>query len=256
MSPIHFEVETVWSDRYPGYDRWQKRRSYGFKKQTVIRAVADTEAIAKATAKVAVGHRSGAKLLDEAEAGAVVVSAKSTPDQWAVVRDQCNLFTIGQLVGNGFTVKFDPEPTENVEVCIAVRFDIPQDKVIYPYKDFANARSDGSVGWPQNMEVTAAADNAPYCAMINQSGTYFPILRRDFEAGNYVPQFVGFMFMMLACCACSIYSNKRTTNSTTHKARFRSAALWTCASGFISLIMLVVLIPALVPGQCPPVSGW
>jgi len=27
-------------------------------------------------------------------------------------------------------------------------------------------------------------------------------------------------------------------------------------SGFIALVMIVVLIPALVPGQCPPVSGW
>ena len=88
MSPIHFEVETVWSDRYPGYDRFKKHRAFGFKKQTTIRAVIDTNSITTA----AVGHRGGARLLTEEEEESTVVSAKSTPDQWAVVRDECNLF--------------------------------------------------------------------------------------------------------------------------------------------------------------------
>jgi hypothetical protein len=141
-----------------------------------------------------------------------------------------------------------------VQVCLAVRFDIPQDSVAYQYKDFANARADGSVGWPQTIEVTAASPESPYCAFINGSGTYFPILRRDFTAGNYIPQFVGFVLLMLSCCACSVFAVKKTTPEV--QARTRSLALWTCASCFISFIMMVVLIPALIPGQCPPVSGW
>jgi len=247
MLPVHFEKETVWSDRYPGYDRFQKHSAFGFKRQTIIRAVVDTGAITP---------RAGAKLLAEEEGDTTVVSAKSTPDQWAVVRDECNLFVIGQLVGNGFAVNFDPEPTENVEICVAVRFDIPQDTTLYPFKDFANAREDGSVGWPQQMEVTSAADNAPFCAMVNKSGTYFPIIRRDFTAGNYTLQFLGFLFMMLVCCACSYMSAKKGKARPEIRARTRSVALWTCGSCFISFIMLVVLTPALVPGQCPPVSGW
>ena len=139
-------------------------------------------------------------------------------------------------------------------MCLAVRFDIPQDSVAYQYKDFANARADGSVGWPQITEVTAASPESPYCAFINGSGTYFPIIRRDFTAGNYIPQFVGFVLLMLSCCACSVFAVKKTTPEV--QARTRSLALWTCASCFISFIMVVVLIPALIPGQCPPVSGW
>ena len=161
---------------------------------------------------------------------------------------------IGQLVGNGFTIKFEPEPAESVKVCLAVRFDIPQDKASYYIKDFANAREDGTVGWPQEMEVTAVEDNAPYCAMINKSGTYFPIIRRDFTAGDYTLPFLAFTFVMLSCCASSIMAVKKTKPA--YQAKTRSLAAWTCASCFISFVMVVVLIPAFVPGQCPLVSGW
>jgi hypothetical protein len=90
--------------------------------------------------------------------------------------------------------------------------------------------------------------------MINKSGTYFPIIRRDFTSGDYTLPFLAFTFMMLFCCASSIMAVKKTKPA--YQARTRSLAAWTCASCFISFVMVVVLIPALVPGQCPLVSGW
>merc|ERR1711865_686143 len=85
-------------------------------------------------------------------------------------------------------------------------------------------------------------------------GTYFPILRRDFTAGNYTMPFVTFVVMMLMCCACSVMSVKKTRPE--NKAYTLSWATWTCSSCFISFLMVCVLVPALIPGQCPPVSGW
>jgi hypothetical protein len=232
----------VWTDAYPGYSRHSKHNPYGYSAQEVIRVVTNSNA-------------GGAKLLAEADKQeAKVVRAESKAEQWAVVRDECNLFVIGQLVGNGFTVKFDPEPAEPVQVCLAVRFDIPQDAVAYPYKDFANAREDGSVGWPLTLDVTAASDNSPYCAFINNSGTYFPIMRRDFTAGDYTLPFVMFLFMMFVCCACTFFARSKTTAG--FRVKPRTMALWTCATCFISAVMVTVLIPAMIPGQCPPVSGW
>jgi hypothetical protein len=137
---------------------------------------------------------------------------------------------------------------------LAVRFDIPQDTATYQYKDFANSREDGTLGWPQKMEVTAASETSPFCAMVGKSGTYYPVLRRDFTAGNYTLPFIMFVIIMLMCCACSVFSVKKTKPAI--QAYTRSWAVWTCASCFISFVMVCVLIPALVPGQCPPVSGW
>jgi hypothetical protein len=104
------------------------------------------------------------------------------------------------------------------------------------------------------MEVTAASETSPFCAMVGKSGTYYPVLRRDFTAGNYTGPFVAFIFAMLICCACSIYSVKMTTPA--KQAYTRSWATWTCAACFISFLMICILIPALTPGQCPPLSGW
>ena len=256
--PLVLVTERVWTNKFQGYDRYQKSNPYGHKVQERRRYVpASKLAVGKLdssglSTKAVGGKRTLLQQPDTSEEK--VVSAKSTPAQWAVVRDECNLFTVGQVVGNGFSVKFDPEPADPVKVCLAVRFDIPQDTATYKYKDFANSREDGTLGWPQLMEVTAASDMSPFCAMIGKSGTYFPILRRDFTAGNYTMPFVTFVVMMLMCCACSVMSVKKTRPEI--KAYTLSWATWTCSSCFISFLMVCVLIPALIPGQCPPVSGW
>jgi hypothetical protein len=89
---LRFEKKLVWSDRYPGYDRYQKHNPYGYSAQEVIRAVIVDDGATSAVSGT--GLHGEAKLLaeDDSKEAAMVVSAKSTADQWAVVRDECNLF--------------------------------------------------------------------------------------------------------------------------------------------------------------------
>merc|ERR1712167_94094 len=228
------------TDDYEGYDRAHGKNAFG------KHLVHNHRMVLKKTSITAPASGAGKGPVLLAEEKRQLVSAKTTSDQWAVVQDKCDLFTIGQVVGNGYTIKFTPELQENVEVCLSVRPEIPQDTTLYPFKDFAEAEENGAVGQPMHVDVTQADDKAPFCAKVNRSGTFFPILRRDYQEGNYTLYFGSFLLFFLLFCVASFCIKKKGSKveRPRDKACAKCTSCWFLSAGIVCFIMVSVLVPA------------
>lgn len=128
----------------------------------------------------------GASALTDLEAliGIVLVRhAKSlgnvgkTPEQpniYEVVTNQYNS-VVGQLVGNG--IAFDGQLVQPATLCIDKGISIAIDDITYPVADFAIYNETEHSWTPLGPSSNATMDSVRVCASVQQSGTYFPIMR-------------------------------------------------------------------------------